>query len=101
MHRVSFIVLTALFVGCASTIPEQTTPSSSAILKKEEPEPQTYVVRSGNFVRKWEQRESGAAGVIYEVDTVKRICRSNQQVIDCEKLRGDADMAPFITWSRG
>ena len=101
MGRFSFVVCAALAVGCASAVPAQPARSSNQILKKEEPAVESYVVRSGNFVRKWEQSESGAAGVLYEVDTVKRVCRSKQQVIDCEKLRGDADMAQFITWSKG
>jgi len=57
-----------------------------------------YVVRSGNFVRKWDQLPNGAAGVLYEVDTVTQICKSGATEVDCNKLKRDPDIGPYVTW---
>ena len=51
----------------------------------------------GTMVRKWRVTDD-TAGVLYQVDTTARICRSGRDVVPCENVKRDTDMAGYIDW---
>jgi hypothetical protein len=55
------------------------------------------ISRWGMIVRKW-RVTNAAAGVLYQVDTTARICRSGREVVPCENVKRDPDMQRYIDW---
>jgi len=51
----------------------------------------------GTIVRKWRVTDD-TSGVLYQVDTTARICRSGRDVVPCENVKRDSDMREYIDW---
>ena len=51
----------------------------------------------GAIVRKWRVTED-SAGLLYQVDTTARICRSGREIVACENIKRDSDMQEYIDW---
>ncbi len=99
MKPTVLLVLSLLVPGCASSMIASHIRSQGEVVNEYERDGHTYyVVRTGSIVRKWDQVPGGSASVLYEVDTVTETCKTTDNVIPCDKLKKDADMAPFITW---
>ena len=51
----------------------------------------------GTIVRKWRVTDD-TSGVLYQVDTTARVCRSGSDVVPCENVKRDSDMRENIDW---
>ncbi len=63
----------------------------------DDPDATIVISRWDTIVRKW-RVTSNTAAVLYQVDTRTQICRSGSQIVPCENIKRDPDMALYIAW---